>query len=125
MNVIRYFWPAFGWAIFILFICNASLGEVSDSPMFFEGFDKLTHTGLFFVQTVFIIYGLQKIYGKLNFIAGFFVGLCSIAFGALIEVLQIYVFTWRSGEWADLFCDGVGIGMALFAACILQWGLKR
>ncbi|MGZ3836789.1 MAG: VanZ family protein, partial [Mucilaginibacter sp.] len=51
--VIRYYWPAILWALFILIMCSVKLGKVSDSPLFFAGFDKLVHCGFFFVMVVF------------------------------------------------------------------------
>jgi hypothetical protein len=34
--------------------------------------------------------------------------------GGAIELLQEFVFTYRSGEWWDIFCDMLGCLMALF-----------
>jgi len=47
--------------------------------------------------------------------------LIPLLYGGTIELLQAYVFTWRSGEWADLFADCVGTGMGLFGALIAIW----
>jgi VanZ family protein len=107
------------WALFILTICNLNLGGVGKSSLFFEGFDKLTHCGLFFVLVVFYVNGYlrKNCLDTLSMFPAFVITLAAIAFGAAIELLQLYVFTWRGAEWADLFCDTVGTCMAMF--CIL------
>ena len=43
----------------------------------------------------------------------------TIAYGGLIEILQKYFFSWRSGEWNDLFADVIGILMAAFSIFIM------
>ncbi len=105
------------WALFVLVMCCAPMGSVENSVHFFPGFDKLVHCGFFFVFTVLLANGFIRRQGRLyvQHIAGILIA--SIAFGGLIEVLQFAVFTWRDGDWADLFADSVGVGMAGF--CIL------
>ncbi len=107
------------WALFILIICNVDLGGVGKSHLFFEGFDKLTHCGLFFVLVVFAAnwYLKKNELNTLTLFQAFGITLLAIVYGGIIELLQLYVFTWRSGEWPDLFCDTVGACMAMF--CIL------
>lgn len=108
------------WALFILVICNISFGDVGKSNIFFPGFDKLVHCGLFFVLTVFISNGNIRQSGALNFtiVAALKAFIIAIVFGGLIELLQLYIFTWRSGEWNDLFADSVGAGMGVFSVLI-------
>ncbi|GAB2699499.1 hypothetical protein GCM10027037_25100 [Mucilaginibacter koreensis] len=107
------------WALFVLVLCCAPIGNVESSPssFFFPGFDKLVHCGLFFVFTVALAHGLLRRHRQLSIlqIAGVFIA--GVAFGGLIELLQLYVFTYREGDWSDLFADSVGAGMAAF--CIL------
>lgn len=105
------------WALFILIICSISLGKVGESPLFFQGFDKLTHTGLFFVLTVFTFHGLIRKQGHMEFSLSVFiiVLLLIFLFGGAIEILQWKIFTYRSGDWNDLFCDMLGSLMAIFS----------
>lgn len=123
LNVLKYQGLAIGWALFILVICNISIGSVGESKTFFPGFDKLTHTGLFFVQTVLVLFGLIKQYKKISFGILVIVVLLMSAFGGLIEILQWKVFTYRGGEWADLFADVVGIGMGAFGVYLTTYAL--
>ena len=106
------------WALFVLVFCSVPLGGVEHSSrMFFPGFDKLVHCGFFFVFPVCLANGLLRRYGTLSVlqIGGLFIA--GVAFGGLIELLQLYFFTYRQGDWSDLFADAVGAGMAAF--CIL------
>jgi VanZ family protein len=107
------------WALFVLILCCAPIGNVEHTPgqFFFPGFDKLVHCGLFFVFTVALANGLLRRYHILSVTQALVVFVTGVAFGGLIELLQRYVFTYREGDWSDLFADAVGAGMAAF--CIL------
>jgi VanZ family protein len=119
--ILKYQRPAIWWALFILIICNISFGSVGKSPLFFPGFDKLTHCGLFFVFSTFVGSGIIRQHGTrhFTFVAGLKVFALAILFGGIIELLQLYIFTWRSGEWDDLFADSVGAGMAVFSILVV------
>lgn len=118
--ILKYQGPALCWALFIFILCNIPFGSVGKSHLFFPGFDKVTHCGLFFVQAAFLGSGYIRQYGVryFTFFAGFKMFLLAVIYGGIIELLQLYVFTWRSGEWDDLFCDAVGAGMAIFAILV-------
>ncbi|MFD1258388.1 VanZ family protein [Mucilaginibacter terrae] len=107
-----------GWALFILVMCNINTGKAGQSPLFFPGFDKLVHCGFFFMFTALILHGVSLQRGNLKLLSCVKAFVIAMAFGALIEILQIYIFTWRSGEWNDLFADTVGAGMAAFSSLI-------
>ncbi|MES2808787.1 MAG: VanZ family protein [Bacteroidota bacterium] len=115
------------WALFIFTICNLNLGGVGKSSFFFEGFDKLTHCGLFFVLAVFYCNGYLRNNQQytLTPFAAFVITFVVIVYGAVIELLQLYVFTWRGAEWADLFCDTVGAGMATFCILVITTAVKN
>lgn len=116
----KYYWPAILWAFFILVICNMSLGKIGESSRFFPGFDKLTHCGLFFTMTVLYCSGYlrAKNLSGLSFVQAFFITLAIIFYGGVIEVVQKYIFVWRSGDWNDLFADGVGACMGIFSIMV-------
>ena len=109
------------WALFIFLMCSVKINDnVTHGPMFFPGFDKLVHSGFFFVLVVFWCNGILRqqntrsiSYKSAAIVTGF-----SILFGALIEVLQLTIFTWRSGEWPDLFADSIGVCMGIFSILI-------
>jgi len=113
------------WALFIFIICSVSFGGVGKSPLFFPGFDKLTHCGLFFVLVVFWSNGVigQQNIKYLSYKSAAIILFFAILYGALIEVLQLTVFTWRSCEWGDFFSDSVGASMAVFSIVIIERAL--
>jgi VanZ family protein len=118
--IAKYYWPAILWALFILILCSVKLGEVSESPLFFPGFDKLVHCGLFFVMMVFITANYTRRHSPavLSVKTIAILTVITIIYGGTIEILQKYIFTWRSGEWNDLFADVIGILMAAFSIFI-------
>jgi len=126
-KLLKYQSLTLGWALFILIICCASLGKAAESPLFFKGFDKLTHTGLFFVLTVLTFYGLIRKKENHKLSAGIYISVAVIMFlfGGLIEVLQLKVFTYRSAEWNDLFCDVLGSLMAIFSVLVTTYAVSK
>lgn len=121
---LRYQYLSIIWLILVLFLCNMHMSSVTDNhDTFFEGFDKLVHLGLFFVLTSLILRGKlrQRRANTLKLITIFKVVIFSVFFGAFIELLQWKVFTYRSGDWWDLFCDTLGVAMAVFSYYCLNW----
>jgi VanZ family protein len=122
----KYYRPAILWALFILLMCSIKLGGITASPIFFPGFDKLAHCGFFFVLVILWCYGLIRnrsgrtlLYKQVLLILFF-----SVVYGGLIELLQKYLFTWRSGEWGDLFADAVGGSMGGFGVLITFYAVR-
>ena len=115
------------WALFIFILCTIKMGGAGNAHIFFPGFDKLVHCGLFFVLAALMSSGIIRVNSRHNLTAGqqFLSLLIPVAFGGLIEILQAYVFIWRSGEWADLFSDAVGAGMAVFGVILIMWSQKH
>ncbi|MBS1532101.1 MAG: VanZ family protein [Bacteroidetes bacterium] len=93
--------------------------------MFFPGFDKLTHCGFFFVLVIFWTTGIirQQNIKFLSYKSAAAILTWCLLYGGLIEILQLTVFTWRSGEWGDLFADMVGAGMAAFSILVIERAL--
>lgn len=125
-NRLKYQSLAFTWALFILVICCASLGKAGESHLFFKGFDKLTHTGLFFVLTVLTLYGLlrKQAHHQLAIKSFLLVLFIMFLFGGTIELLQWKIFTYRSAEWADLFCDVLGSLMGIFSVLVTTYAIQ-
>jgi len=128
MNLyLKYQRPAMLWALLILILCSISFGSVGKSPLFFPGFDKLVHCGLFFVLATLIGYGYIRNYGsgQFTFAKGILIFVIAVAYGGLIEILQLLIFTWRSAEWDDLFADSVGAGMAIFSILVTLFASSK
>lgn len=125
-NIFKHYGPAFLWALFILIMCGAKFGPISKSPMFFPGFDKLVHCGFFFVLVIFGFYGVirQQVPAFMPYKAVLFIIALAIIYGGVIELLQLYIFTWRSAEWDDLFADAVGALMGGFGILLTLYGMR-
>jgi VanZ family protein len=119
-STLKYYGPAILWALFVFIMCAVNLGKAGESPMFFPGFDKLTHTGFFFTQVVLYCNGRIRQQRPVPFSYKQALGVIIIAvfYGGLIELLQLEVFTWRSADWSDLFADTLGACMGIFAVIL-------
>ncbi len=115
--MLKYHRLTLGWALFIFIMCNAKLGGIEGSSRFFPGFDKLVHCGFFFVFVVLCGHGIIRQQQQLHLSVkkAITVLLLATAFGGAIELLQLTVFTWRDGNWNDMFADTVGTGMGMFS----------
>ena len=96
-------------------------GTPGDIPLF-EGFDKLVHTGFFFVLTVFLFYGKIKQQGSFRFriITIIKILFITAALGAGIEMLQWKVFTYRTADVWDFFTDMTGVCIGVFSYIFLH-----
>ncbi len=123
LKTIRYQYLAILWAIFVVIICDIPLSDTNTLGFkFFEGFDKLTHTGFFFVLTVLLFYGKIKQQNSYSYraITILKILLITTTLGVLIEVLQMKFFTYRSAELWDIFADMTGVGMGIFSYILLH-----
>ncbi|MXV16954.1 VanZ family protein [Hufsiella ginkgonis] len=122
INTLKHQYLAIAWAVFTLIICDMHMDGGIRQVRFFEGFDKLVHTGVFFTFSVLLFYGKitqQKSYSyRIVTILKIFA--LSTILGGSIELLQWKVFTWRSADWWDLFCDILGTCMAIFSYIFLH-----
>lgn len=113
------------WALFVLIMCLMPMGNIGESSLFFPGFDKLVHCGFFFVFVVFAENGLIRQNKNFVYTRVLITAVIAIIFGGAIELLQQYVFIWRDGDWADLFADTVGIGMATFSIMVTYTAINH
>lgn len=116
IKILKYQYLSVLWAVLVLYLCDMPMSPDTGGG-FFEGFDKLSHTGFFFVFTVFMLFGHSRQRGRvsLSFMSIVLLCLISVVLGGGIELLQWKVFTYRSADWWDFFCDVTGTGMAAFA----------
>jgi VanZ family protein len=113
------------WALFVLIMCLMPMGNIGESSLFFPGFDKLVHCGFFFVFVVFAENGLIRQNKNFVYTRVLITAVIAMIFGGAIELLQQYVFIWRDGDWADLFADTVGIGMATFSIMVTYTAINH
>ena len=101
-------------------MCSVDLGGVGQSSLFFPGFDKLAHCGFFLVLVIFWYNGItrQHFSTGISYKRLIIILTLSILYGGLIELLQLTVFTWRDGEWGDVFADAQGASMGVFGIIV-------
>jgi VanZ family protein len=114
---LKYYGPAILWALCVLILCAIPIGIKEGPGIFFVGFDKLVHCGLFFVLSVLYCAGSLRKWNTRNIRIEIAVKntIVLLSYGALIELLQSKIFTWRSAEFNDLLCDIIGTCMGIFA----------
>jgi VanZ family protein len=76
------------------------------------GWDKLNHLSAFAAMA---FAGCFSFPGSARQRVAMLFGL--LAYGGLIEILQLYI-PGRSGEWADLFADSLGISVGTTVAAV-------
>lgn len=124
INTLKHQYLAIIWALIVTILCNMPLGNASEGVpfTFFEGFDKLVHTGFFFVLTVLLFYGKIRQQHSYTFRIMTIVKILVITsmLGGIIELLQWKVFTYRNAELWDFFTDMTGVGMGIFSYIFLH-----
>ena len=107
----QYNWPAFAWALLILLLCGMP-GDRIPAMTFLEWLkpDKIVHLVLFGVQCFLLLRGfnMQSNFSFLNKRSVLLAILISITYGALVEILQTYVFIHRSGDVRDAGANALG-----------------
>lgn len=114
----KYDWLASAWAIIILILCSLPGNQFPDlSFLDWLRPDKIVHLILFgafsfLLMKAFTIPGRKFILRKVRFWGV----IISIAYGALIEVLQQYVIIDRHGDIRDAIANALGAfcGLWLF-----------
>jgi len=101
----------FVWAIIILYL---SLTPSPPKPPGVLGWDKLQHAGAYGLLSLLLIQIL--LYWRFTLTRSLWsAGLVAVAYGALMELLQLLTRTGRSAEWQDVFADAVGV----FLCCVI------
>lgn len=118
---LKYFLPAFIWALFILTI---SLVPASKIPSFsilqLKFADKIIHFVMYFVFAALISFGfylqIQSSIKKnyfISFIIPFF-------FASLTEIMQLLLIRSRSGDFYDMLANFAGIFSGIFVARVFS-----
>lgn len=125
--LLKYYWPAILWALFVFTLCTMPMGPVEATPFLFPGFDKLVHCGMFFVFAVVYAYGITRKHNMpvVTYKYAAITLALTLFFGGAIEILQATVFTWRDGDWNDFFADSVGACMGIFSVLVTSAALKH
>lgn len=120
----NYFWKYnIYWVLWLILISYLSNKPASDLPkislLAFQHADKLVHAVFYFTLCMLSAYGFsrQHVFKKLHTSALTISLIFSIAWGALMEITQLTIFTYRSAEWADFFANTFA---ALFAILVIR-----
>ena len=113
--VIKQFRYVLIWLLIIFILCNMRPSSLPSSSLFFPGFDKFVHVVFYFVLCFLMIdaFYRQTRFRLLGLLPITFATFICLFYGGLIEVLQMKVFTYRSGDWGDFIADAIGTFMAL------------
>lgn len=78
---------------------------------FFPNMDKLVHVGLFFVLTLVLYWETHRLSTTQRF-AGLIMIAWPVLLGGLLELVQQYCTTYRTGNWGDGIADVAGVIIA-------------
>lgn len=123
MRMIRYYLPAMGWIILILFLCTLP-GEAIPQTSFLDKLhvDKIVHFVLFGSTVVLLAYGIHKQKGAVSKWALCWMVVLATLYGLAIEFIQKYLVVHRSFDLYDVLADGLG---AAAGALVFWWVGRR
>ncbi len=106
---------AIAWAMLILFACGAQPGTLAQLKLEdLFGYDKPIHALLFGVQAWLFIKANLK-YSNQNPKRNIAIWcIISAAYGALIELMQKFIFTGRSYDYFDMIANALGCLIVYF-----------
>lgn len=123
MRMIRYYLPAMGWIILILFLCTLPGSAIPGMSVFDKlHVDKIVHFVLFGGTVLLLAYGYYKQKGAISGLALFSLVVVVTLYGLAIEFIQKYLVANRSFDMYDLLADGLG---AVAGALVFLWVGKR
>ena len=116
---VRNLWPALAWAVFVLVLCGLP-GDKIPKLTFWQWLkpDKMTHLVIFGVQAWLLLTAFQSPHAprSIHTHPVRWAILLTILFGVLTEVLQVYVFVNRFGDWKDAMANALGalLGVSIY-----------
>jgi len=111
------------WAVIVLVLTLTPADEMPETPHWkLLSFDTAAHAAVFVLLAVLVCFsaGRQRRFPALRANVFSLVLLGSVAFGALIEVLQMTMKLGRHGEWSDLISDSLGAVLGLVGMALLR-----
>ena len=107
-----------GWTTVIAFLTLLPADQLPPTPHWrLLSFDTAAHAGVFLALALPLRLwwsGIGRPYASVGTFA------VSLAYGALIEWLQITMAVGRDGEWSDLISDGIGAVVGVLLAGLWQ-----
>jgi VanZ family protein len=115
------------WLCLITYLSNAKGDGIPDFPLLaFKGADKLVHSIFYLSLMVAMSWGFTKQvkYPTLKSNKFLIPFLFSIVWGAFMELCQLFIFTYRSAEWADVLANTIGASTGLIISSFL-WKMNK
>lgn len=107
-----------GWAVVIAFLTLLPSDRLPPTPHWrLLSFDTAAHAGVFLALALPLRLWWQRTGWPRPLLGTFAVAL---AYGALIEWLQMTMALGRHGEWSDLISDGIGAAVGVLLAGVVQ-----
>lgn len=123
MRMIRYYLPAMGWIVLILFLCTMPGSEIPKISWLDKlHFDKVVHFVLFGGTVILLAYGYFKQKGHISNRGLLGIVVVVTLYGLAIEYIQKYLVVNRSFDMMDVLADGAG---AIMGALIFRLIGKR
>jgi len=123
LKTLWYYKLAVIWSIIITVLCLLPNSNFESTNAYLpNGFDKIAHLLFFFVLTILLFYGKikeQESY-KYRLFTVVKIILITSFIGLSIEVMQRYIFTYRSGDLFDFIADMLGVTMGIFGYIFLH-----
>ena len=111
--------PAFLWLIFIFVLCNLRPSALpSDAWFVFSGIDKVVHASFYIIYSWLFIPVFMK--NRTMNQSVFFTVISGFLYGVFIELMQHFVFTYRSADWRDVVANSIGLSIGIFSFPIIQ-----
>ena len=104
-----------GLISWLVLITSLSLFSFSDGPTIgvdIPHLDKAVHFTFYFVATILGVFVVQSNWKRINKRAIIFVVSMAILYGAVIEVLQMYMALGREGDFLDFWANTAGATLA-------------
>lgn len=109
MRMIRYYLPAMGWIILILFLCTMPGSSLPKASLFDKlHVDKMVHFFLFGGTVILLAYGYFRQQGRISGWMLLLLALVASLYGLAIEFIQKYYTANRSFEIMDVAADTLG-----------------
>lgn len=104
------------WCLVIFVLCTLPGEKLPDDSLHIPHIDKMVHFFMFFIMSIFLCAEL-KYQTSFSFKKIMLTSIVLVAlYGAFIELIQNFVFTYRSGDYYDLLFDILGgiVGALMF-----------
>ena len=112
----------FVWSLVIAYLCFAPADEFKKVHITIPHFDKVVHFGMFFILG--IIMSAIK-YAKPSKFNTLWLPVLAIAYGGIIELIQLQFIYKRNGDFIDWLADIIGLFIGIWIFGYLPQKLQK